>query len=80
VTLKALVSISLGLGLSACLAPNESSTYQATLRNAQGQNVTCRADGSDKPVTGRDAKDEFDECVNTARAAGYTDLVKNSRR
>ena len=47
-------------------------TYETTLTNAQGQTVTCKASGKSGIVTGYYLRKGFDDCVDKAKADGYT--------
>jgi hypothetical protein len=48
-------------------------TYETTLTNAQGQTATCKASGKNGIVTGYYLRKGFDDCVDKAKAAGYTE-------
>lgn len=48
-------------------------TYRQTLTNAQGQTITCEASGKSGVVTGYYLRKGFEECVDRAHAAGYSD-------
>lgn len=46
-------------------------TYTTTLRNKQGETVTCKASGKDGLLTGYYLRKGFDECVHNAEAHGF---------
>jgi hypothetical protein len=48
-------------------------TYETTLTNTQGQTTTCKASGKNGIVTGYYLRKGFEDCVDKARAAGYTE-------
>lgn len=47
-------------------------TYKTTLTNAKGESVTCEAHGKNGIITGMYLKKGFTDCVNNAKANGYT--------
>jgi hypothetical protein len=48
-------------------------TYETTLTNDQGQTVTCKASGKSGIVTGYYLRQGFEDCIDRAKAAGYTE-------
>jgi hypothetical protein len=57
----------------AILALGGCATYETTLTNAQGQTVTCKASGKNGIVTGYYLRKGFQDCIDSAKAAGYTE-------
>ena len=48
-------------------------TYEQTLTNAQGHSVTCKASGKNGVITGHYLREGFEQCVDQAKQAGYTE-------
>jgi hypothetical protein len=48
-------------------------TYETTLTDAKGQTMTCKASGKNGLVSGYFLRKGFEDCVDKARAAGYSD-------
>jgi hypothetical protein len=48
-------------------------TYEETLTNSHGQTETCKASGKNGIFTGQYLRESFDNCINQAKAAGYTE-------
>jgi hypothetical protein len=53
-------------------------TYETTLTNAQGQTTACKASGKSGIVTGYYLRKGFEDCVNQAKAAGYSETPQRS--
>lgn len=60
-----LVSAVLFLSLVGC------TTYETTLTNTRGQQITCKASGKAGLVTGLYLRQGFQQCVSNAEANGY---------
>jgi hypothetical protein len=63
----------LALALIAVFVVAGCATYEETLTNARGQTVTCKASGKNGIFTGQYLRESFDNCINQAKAAGYTE-------
>ena len=46
-------------------------SYQTTLRNKNGETITCEASGKSGIITGYYLKEGFDFCVSSAHKAGF---------
>jgi uncharacterized protein YceK len=46
-------------------------SYQATLRNKNGETITCEASGKSGLITGYYLKEGFDTCVDNAHKSGF---------
>lgn len=64
---RALIGVAILAILTSC------ATYETTLTNAQGQTVTCKASGKSGIVTGYYLRKGFEDCIDRAKAAGYTE-------
>ena len=59
-------AVALLLLLSGC------ATYKKTMTDAQGRTITCEASGKSGIVTGYYLRKGFEDCVDDAKAQGYT--------
>jgi hypothetical protein len=48
-------------------------TYEETLTNTQGQTMTCKASGKNGIITGHYLRESFEQCIDQAKQAGYTE-------
>lgn len=64
-TLLLLTIAASALAISGC------ATYQTTLTNAKGEQITCKASGKSGIITGLYLRQGFQKCVSDAEAAGY---------
>lgn len=69
--MTARVAIPIGLAIAAVLSG--CATYRTKLTNAQGQTTTCEASGKNGIVSGYYLRKGFEDCIDRAHAAGYSE-------